>query len=140
MKQQQGGFTLIEAMIAVVLIAIALSLAIPSYRSFVVRSNRTEAIESLLTAAACQERIFIRNNAYDANACGGATPNGFYVIGFTTSNGNLNFVATATPQGAQAHDSCGTLTLSDIGVKVAGGETGAYAQKCWAGKFNAASS
>ena len=134
------GFTLIELMITVGLLAIVLSLAIPSYSQYVVRSNRSEAIEALLTASACQERLLVRNNAYNANACGGATENGYYTVTFTASNGNQNFVATATPQDNQSRDSCGTLTISDTGVKAAGGQSGAFAQACWAGKHATASS
>ena len=134
------GFTLLELMITVGLLAIVVSLAIPSYSQYVVRSNRSEGIEALLTASACQERLLVRNNAYNANACGGATQNGYYTIAFTASNSNQNFVATATPQGNQVNDNCGTLAISDTGVKVAGGQSGAFARACWAGKHASSSS
>ena len=135
-----GGFTLVEAMIVLSILTILVSLAIPSYTNYVVRSNRTEAIESLLAASACQERLFIRNNAFSADRCGGATPNGFYTITFALSNSNRNFVATAAPQGSQTRDGCGSLTLSDTGIKKAAGKSGDFATKCWAGKYSKASS
>ncbi len=140
MNQRQKGVTLIEAMVTVVVLSILVGLAMPNYFRYVVRSNRTEAIEALLAASACQERLFIRNNVYNANVCGGGTQNGKYVISITTTNTNRNFVATATPQGSQAEDSCGALTISDTGIKVAGGDTGTFAQKCWAGKYASSSS
>ena len=133
-RLRQNGFTLIEAMVALAILTFLVSLAIPNYYAYVVRSNRTEAIEGLMAGSACQERLFIRNNAYNAAACGGLTNNGFYNITFATSNGNLNFVATAAPQGSQTDDNCGTLTISDTGVKQAEGQTGTFAQRCWAGK------
>ncbi len=128
------GFTLIESMIAVTLVAIALSLAIPSYRSYVIRANRTEAMQTLMATAACQERIYVRNNAYDANACEGNSTNGFYVITVATSNGNQNFVASAAPQGAQIEDNCGALTIDQTGAKTAGGQGGSFASSCWKGR------
>lgn len=128
------GFTLIEAMITLALIAITLSLALPSYRSYVIRANRTEAIETLLATAACQERIYTRTNAYDANACGGNSSNGFYTISVATSNGNQNFVAAAAPQNTQTEDNCGSLTINQTSAKTAGGQGGGFASTCWKGK------
>lgn len=134
LRSNQGGFTLIEAMITIALLAILTSLAVSSYRQYVVRSYRSEAIEGLMAASACQERLFIRSNVYDGSRCAGTTENGQYVIQVATSNGNQNFVATATPQGAQTEDSCGAMTISDAGVKSANGDTGTMAQTCWAGR------
>lgn len=123
-----------EAMVTLALIAITLSLAIPSYRAYVVRSNRSEALEALMTAAACQERVYIASNAYNADACGGASDNGTYTVTIATSNGNQNFVATATPQGAQAEDNCAALTLDHTGAKTANGQGGDFARSCWTGR------
>lgn len=131
---------MIEAMIVVGLLAIAVSLAVPSYTAYVVRANRTEAIETLLATAACQERLFVRNNAYDADSCEGNSPNDYYTITVTTTNANQNFVAAAVPQGGQTEDSCGTLSITDIGVKTAGGQGGAFARQCWSGRRVSASS
>jgi type IV pilus assembly protein PilE len=139
-RPAQSGFTLLEAMIVVVLLSVALTLAVPSYTNYVIRTHRTEAIEALLAAAACQERLYIRNNAYNADACEGNSPNGYYAIAVNTSNSNQNFVASATPQGSQAEDNCGTLSITDIGIKAAGGETGAFARQCWSGKHASAGS
>lgn len=138
--KHQAGFTLMEAMIVLVLLSIALSLAVPSYTGYVIRTHRTEAIESLLATAACQERLYIRNNAYDADACEGNSPNGYYTITVTTSNSDQNFAASAAPQGSQNDDSCGTLSITDIGVKQAGGQGGVFAQQCWSGRHASASS
>jgi type IV pilus assembly protein PilE len=133
-KKSQGGFTLVEAMITIAILTILVSLAVPSYFQYVLRTNRSEAIDGLLAASACQERLFIRNNVYDAASCGGATANGHYAVALATTNANQNFVATANPQGGQTKDSCGAMTLSDTGVKTAGGKTGTFAISCWKGK------
>jgi type IV pilus assembly protein PilE len=138
-KGYTRGFTLIESMIALALVAITLSLAIPSYRAYVIRANRTEAMESLIAAASCQERVYIINNAYDANACATTTGNGTYTIAITTSNGNQNFLASAAPVSAQTEDNCGTLSLSHTGAKTADGKSGTFAQTCWGGRTVASS-
>lgn len=133
-KKSQGGFTLVEAMITITILTILVSLAVPSYFQYVLRTNRSEAIDGLLAASACQERLFIRNNVYDAASCGGATPNGHYAVALATTNANQNFVATAAPLSGQLKDSCGDMTLSDTGVKTADGKTGTFAITCWQGK------
>ncbi|MDZ4731562.1 MAG: type IV pilin protein [Xanthomonadales bacterium] len=137
---RQVGFTLIEAMVVVGLLAIALSLAVPSYTGYVVRTHRTEAIETLLATAACQERLYIRNNVYDADSCEGNSQNDYYAITVTTSNANQNFAAAAAPLGGQVEDSCGTLSITDIGVKTAGDQGGAFARQCWSGRHASAGS
>jgi len=133
------GFTLMELMIALVLLAVVVSLAVPSYNQFVIRTGRSEALETLLTTASCQERIYTRANAYDADACEGNSSSDKYVITVTTSNANQAFVATATPQGVQTQDTCGVLTISQTGGKTAAGESGAFASACWSGKHAVAS-
>ncbi len=140
MAHRNKGFTLIEAMITLVVLSIVVAIALPSYNRYVVRSNRSEGIEALLAAAACQERLFIRNNAFAEDACVGGTNNGHYEITVATSNANQNFVLTATPQNNQTKDSCGALTLNDRGVRTAGGEGGDLASQCWSGRWGSASS
>ena len=48
MNRKQHGFTLIELMIVVVIVAILASISYPSYREFVRRSARSEAKTALL--------------------------------------------------------------------------------------------
>ena len=134
---QSSGFTLIELMIVIATLAILLGMALPSYRDYVVRSNRTEALDVLLSTAGCQERTYTKLNQYDATRCtiGRATNNGYYVITMATSNANQNFTLTATPQGGQTEDSCGNLTLTDQGIR--GSSVTADVKKiadCWRGR------
>lgn len=129
------GFSLIELMIGLTVVVIVVSLAVPSYQNYVIRSSRTEAMETLLATASCQERIYTLANAYDASACEGNTSNNKYTITVSTSNSNQSFVATAAPQGSQTDDNCGSLTISQTGVKTAAGEGGSFARGCWSGKY-----
>jgi prepilin-type N-terminal cleavage/methylation domain-containing protein len=64
MKRYVRGATLIELMVAVVIIGILAAVAVPSYRSYVERSVRSDAQGCLIEALARAERFFGRNNRY----------------------------------------------------------------------------
>ncbi len=134
--RRHKGITLVELMIVIGVVAILVSLAVPSYRGFVLRSNRSEAINEVLDLAACQERIYIKLNQYDTDRCEASalSTNGLYQLGMTTSNANQNYTITATPQGSQTSDTCGNLTLTDQGVRnVSVTSDTAKIATCWKG-------
>jgi type IV pilus assembly protein PilE len=58
------GFTLIEVMITIVIIAIIASVAVPYYRSHIMRSDRTEIIPAMQRMMSAQERYFLNNRTY----------------------------------------------------------------------------
>ena len=66
MRRQQG-FSLIELMIVVVIAAILAAVALPTYRSYIVRSHRVDAQRALTDLAARQERYLYSNNKYTKN-------------------------------------------------------------------------
>lgn len=129
------GFTLIELLIVLVIVAILAAIAIPSYRTYVVRSHRVDAQSALIDLAARQERYFYSNNAYAdtlaklnaTSTLGGA----LYKVDVASSSSSA-FVVSAEALGAQARDDkqCKTLTLSNVGAQ---GSTGTKANdpKCW---------
>jgi type IV pilus assembly protein PilE len=63
----QRGNTLIELMVVIGVVAILASIAIPGYRSYAIRANRTDAKSALMRLQAAQEKFFLQNNAYAAN-------------------------------------------------------------------------
>ena len=144
MRNQQPGFTLIELMIVVAIIAILASIAYPTYRQQVLEGRRSEGRAALLALAQAQERFFTLNGSYsasiensdsdgdDANDLQGinaSTENGYYNLATTITGGGAAFTGTATPAGAQAGDTdCATMTINHLGVK---GGTGADASQCW---------
>ena len=132
--QTQRGFTLLELMTTLMILVILVSLAVPSYLAYVIRAHRSDGIQALMAAAVCQERVFTRINAYDATQCGGLTDNSYYNITVATQNGNQEFTLTATPQGGQADDSCGALSVNQRGARLANGSGGETAARCWSGK------
>ncbi len=137
MRRRVAGFTLIEIMIAVVIVGVLAAFAIPSYQQYVTRSNRTEGIALLNDAAARQERFFAQTNRYvtdddDIADLGLSTtsPNGLYEL--TVADGDGGYELTATPQGMQAarDTGCANLTLDGTGERGASA-VGADVAQCW---------
>jgi type IV pilus assembly protein PilE len=130
------GYTLLELMIVCALMAIMLTFAIPSYQSYVQRAHRGTAIEVLLGAAACQERIYARDFSYDTNRClPRAEKDDKYAFGFEPENvatASL-FSVNAEPLGAQAGDPCGSLMLDQSGARSITGPVERL-RKCWEGR------
>ncbi|AMO69385.1 type IV pilus assembly protein PilE [gamma proteobacterium BDW918] len=133
---RQRGFTLIELMITVAIIAIISMIAMPSYRDYVERANRSAATSYLLEVANLQERRFLDARAYAADMTAlGASPPSEVATNYTVTTAGDNTTAppsytiTATPKssGTQSGDSCGTLTLNSQGEK--GHASGA--SRCW---------
>ncbi|MBF8293449.1 MAG: Type pilus biosis protein PilE [Steroidobacteraceae bacterium] len=58
------GFSLIEVMVALVIVAITATYALTSYRRYLVRSYRLEAVQGLLAAAAEQEKFYLAHGRY----------------------------------------------------------------------------
>jgi len=113
-KNTQGGFTLIEVMIVVVVIAILAAIALPNYTQYVRQGHRADAQADMLQFAQAMERCFTRHRTYDAD-CLPETPQAarytFSVDPLTATT----FTITATPDGSQIQDPCGVLTLNHRG-------------------------
>ena len=142
-----AGFTLIELMVTVAIIAILGTLAVAGYTSQVRKSRRTEARTALLDLAARQERYNSTNSSYTdlpANlGYSGTFPqsvgNGYYQISVCVNatlpcaadaGTGTAFLLTATPAGTQAADTaCGSFTVDSTGAQAVTGS--ATASSCW---------
>ena len=136
------GFTLLELMITVVVVAILASVALPSYQEQIRKTRRADARQELMRLATAQERFYTNCNRY-ATALNGAqancsglgagsatidSENGYYAI--SLAGDGSTFTLTATAQKGQESDTkCGNLSLTDAGVKGATGTLGAA--ECW---------
>ena len=93
-----SGFTLIELMIAVAIIAILMAIALPAYNNYVLRSKLTEAHNGLSNFYVQMEQYFQDNRNYGSGACGVPAPAAPAVKYFTFScrlDGPNNFTAVA---------------------------------------------
>lgn len=124
-RSRMRGVTLLELMAVVAIIGILAAIAVPSYRGYVMRAQRTDAMSALLRIAAAQEKFYLQNNQYadgldDLGIPG--TENGWYDVVINNTNVTRDFTVTATAAsgGAQANDShCASFSLTSTGVKTA---------------------
>lgn len=141
MRSRQHGVTLMELLTVIVVLGILASIAVPSYRNYLIRAQRTEATTALLNLQAAQEKFYLQNNAYTDNVDGdpplglglaAVTERGFYEIRVVPANANQTYVATATPvAGAGQSDDtkCTEFSVNNAGERDAEGPGGM--EQCW---------
>lgn len=123
--RQQTGFTLMELMIAVSITGILAMIALPAYQQYILKANRSEAIEILANTAVALERQFTNTNSYLGLDIPGQSSNDHYKI--TSEVTATTFTLTATAQGRQDKDTeCASFTLNQAGEK-----TATTAGACW---------
>ncbi|MDH3646805.1 MAG: type IV pilin protein [Gammaproteobacteria bacterium] len=144
--RNQQGFSIMELMVTVAIVAILTTLAVPAYSNFVARSVRTQAKSTLMLVADRQEHFFLDNKAYAADLTNlGFKSNPMYVdrngtqVPATSGDriykillANLTattFTVQAVPlqHQASADTACGTLSLTHAGQR---GKSGA-GSNCW---------
>lgn len=134
-KGKNSGFTLIELMIVVTVIAIISAIAYPSYTQYVVRGKRSEGRTALLDSAAKLERYYSDNSAY-SNADNDFPPltnfstsseTGKYNLTIATAGTRQTFVLTATP--TFVDPDCANFTYTQAGTRNVTGT--ASVATCW---------
>lgn len=123
------GFTLIELMIVVVIVAILAAVGYPAYQSQMERGHLSEGRAALTEVASQLERCYSRTGSYTDCDIKNKSENGTYTLG-VTAPGDGTYTAKATRAKAKSLNNCGDLTLSQTGQK---GVTGASktADECW---------
>jgi len=133
------GFTLIEVMMVVLIIGILAAMAFPAYNKNIEKTRRADAERSLLSFANAMERHYTEQTPFTyvgATVGSGSsdtyidqspgTGSAFYTL--SVSSAANSYTLTATPTSSQASDDCGTLTLTNAGVK---GVSSSTVDDCW---------
>ncbi len=138
---RQAGFTLIELMIVVVVVAILSAVALPSFFEQVRKSRRADAISALSQVQQAQERWRANNPTYSNSLAAPPTgigvsnpASGYYSLALSAASAT-GYTATATAAGAQASDSrCTSLLITVAGGNTTYGATGSWSStpnRCW---------
>jgi type IV pilus assembly protein PilE len=143
MRRLRNGFTLIEVMIVVAIIALIVAIAYPSYLEHVARSKRAQAQAAIMKTLQLQERFYTVNGTYATNAqlptlfglASGATVHSgenaadadlaWYTIAVNNPAGCTDLTVCvnviATPKAGYTDDNCGTLTQNTVGLRTESG-------------------
>ncbi len=121
-KRNQSGFTLIELMVVIAIVAILIAVALPAYQNQLIRGHRAAAKSEMLEIANRQQQFLLANRSYtsDLSQLGGyALPTDVaakYLPTITLGAGAVpSYSMTFTALGSQASD--GNLTLTSEGVQ-----------------------
>lgn len=137
--RQIGGFTLVELMVAVVIVAVLATIALASYSWATTRARRAAVQSYMQDIANRQEQLLLDARAYANSAASPPMPtlpddvSGHYTVAVTANNAATppSFLITATPSGSQSGNDtrCGTLSLNQAGARTESGS--ATVADCW---------
>ncbi len=144
---RQRGVTLIELIIVMIIVGVLAAVAIPSYRNYVIRSQRADAKDALLALATAQEKFYLQCNTYAADIAGApdcaagelqgtdVSKNGWYDLDIPTPMSTTTYTVTATAAagGNQFQDeACRTFRVTDRGIRTAANSGNAdNTAECW---------
>jgi len=144
-SSRHRGFTLIELMITVAVVAILASIALPAYREQVSRGKRADLQTVLVEDAGYMQRYYAANNTYKPES-GSALPAPSLPYAQSPREGAANYTieidsdaaaTTATtfrlvakPTGSMTGDKCGNFTYDNLNQKGVSG-TGQTVSSCW---------
>jgi type IV pilus assembly protein PilE len=145
-SHRQRGVTLIELVVVMLIVGILAAVAIPSYRSYVIRSQRSDAKDAVLALATQQEKHYLQCNTYAtaiaaATNCGAGqlqgaatSKSGWYALSIVGGNATAYTVrATAINGENQWQDTdCRDFTVTEAGVRTARDSgTADNTAECW---------
>lgn len=133
---RRQGFTLVEVMIALVVVGLLSALAYPTYQAQVAKGRRTDAKQSLLELSQKMERFSTERGTYVGATLGRAglypqvTSGGYYDLSIAAQTLD-GFTVKATPRGAQVGDACASFLYNQLGEQMVSNDASLSAVKCW---------
>ncbi|MCE7903123.1 MAG: type IV pilin protein [Gammaproteobacteria bacterium PRO9] len=134
-QARNRGFTLVELMIVMVIVAVLAMIAVPSYQQSVLKSRRADGRVVLNDTAQRLERCYTQFGGYNGAGCAIVdgevidSPEGFYSVTVDIPDATT-YTLTAAPAGAQVDDTrCGDLGLDNTGVRTTTGTD--TLDHCW---------
>jgi type IV pilus assembly protein PilE len=135
-RKKNHGFSLIELMIVVAIIGILASISFPSYKNYIQKSRRTDAMSALINLEAAQENYRFSNTSYGSlsqlqaymSGISSTSPLNYYNLTIPSYT-NTSYTLKATAKGVQATDTtCATMTIT-----LASGVESKTPAACWQG-------
>ena len=142
--REQKGFTLVELMVAVAIVGIIATIAIPYVQDYLRHSKRADASSALIQLSQAMQRYYTENNTYLGAAVSGndtgIPASSTFAYSQSPFSGNpaynlrisaataSTYTLSAIPTGEQAGDVCGTLTLTSKNVR---GHGASGSTECW---------
>jgi type IV pilus assembly protein PilE len=124
-RPKAAGFSLLELMIVIVIVAILAAVAYPSYQQHIVRTNRAAAQQYLLEVSSLQHQFILDNRSYATTlATLGSSPataiSDNYTVTITGVNNTASpptFTLQAAPKSGTTQEGSDTLTVNHLGQK-----------------------
>ena len=144
---QQRGVTLIELVVVMIIVGILAAVAIPTYRNYVIRSQRSDAKDALLTLATAQEKFYLQCNRYATGIAAApncvalnlqgtnSSKNGWYTLTIPPGANATSYTVSATAtigRNQYQDEDCRTFSINERGVRTAADAGGAdNTAECW---------
>lgn len=135
--QRRAGFTLIELMVTIAIVAILAAIAVPMFGEQMSKGRRSEAMSGLTDLQLREERWRSNSATYGTLAQLAVTPASDYYDFSVSANSGTDVLLTATPKGGQADDRCGNFLLridndnNNAPAGVLDKTTSTGADRCW---------
>lgn len=129
----KAGFSLLELLIAFVIIGVIVSIAYPSYLSHIRKTRRSDAATALVAMQLAQEKYRATHSSYGdltQISFSNTSPQGYYTLSIVDPKENsYKIVATAT--GDQAKDTEGSTSCATLTITVSGLTESKTPADCW---------
>ena len=126
-RVKNSGFTLTELLIVIAVVAILVALAYPSYQNSMQKTRRADAQGDLMEFAGIAERIYTQTNPNSYATITLPANSDFYTYSFPVAVTATTYTIRATPTAIQNSDACGSMNLTQTGLKTHSGTLA----NCW---------